>query len=164
MERPQRKRLRLESYDYSQPGYYFVTICTKGKQHILGRSVGGDVLIAPQVALSDIGKVVDDVLAHMPSVDQYVVMPNHVHILFRIPADGPVRTPAPTQKGEQTSLPQLVRYFKRSITQQFGQSIWQRGYHDHIVRNEADYLRIWDYVHTNPAKWREDCYFTETEE
>ena len=140
-----------------------MTICTKGKQHILGRSVGGDVLIAPQVALSDIGKVVDDVLAHMPSVDQYVVMPNHVHILFRIPADGPVRTPAPTQKGEQTSLPQLVRYFKRSITQQFGQSIWQRGYHDHIVRNEADYLRIWDYVHTNPAKWREDCYFTETE-
>lgn len=141
-----------------------MTICTKGKQHILGRSVGGDVLIAPQVALSDIGKVVDDVLAHMPSVDQYVVMPNHVHILVRIPADGPVRTPAPTQKGEQTSLPQLVRYFKRSITQQFGQSIWQRGYHDHIVRNEADYLRIWDYVHTNPAKWREDCYFTETEE
>ncbi len=164
MDRPSRKPNRLTGYDYSQPGYYFVTICTKGKQHILGRSVGGDVLIAPQVALSDIGKVVDDVLAHMPSVDQYVVMPNHVHILFRIPADGPVRTPAPTQKGEQTSLPQLVRYFKRSITQQFGQSIWQRGYHDHIVRNEADYLRIWDYVHTNPAKWREDCYFTETEE
>ena len=141
-----------------------MTICTKGKQHILGRSVGGDVLIAPQVALSDIGKVVDNVLAHMPSVEQYVVMPNHVHILVRIPADGPVRTPAPTQRGEQTSLPQFVRYFKRSITQQCGQSIWQRGYHDHIVRNEADYLRIWDYIHTNPAKWREDCYFTETEE
>ena len=163
MDRPVRKPNRLTGYDYRQPGCYFVTICTKGKQHILGRSVGGDVLIAPQIALSDLGKLVDDVLAHMPSVDKYVVMPNHVHILFRIPAGGPVRTPAPTQNG-QTPLPALVRYFKRSVTRRFGQSVWQRGYHDHIVRSDADHLHVWEYMDTNPAKWREDCYFTETEE
>lgn len=164
MDRPTRKPNRLTGYDYSQPGCYFVTICTKGKRHILGRVVGGDVLIAPQMILSAMGQVVDDQLAKMPLVDQYVVMPNHVHVIFQIPADGPVGTPAPTQKETSTSLPQLVRYLKRRVTQQLGQSIWQRGYHDHIIRNDADYLRIWDYIHTNPAKWREDCYFTETEE
>lgn len=44
-----------------------------------------------------------------------------------------------------------------------GKTVWQRGYHDHIIRNEADYLRIWDYIDTNPAKWREDCYYCQAE-
>ena len=58
----------------------------------------------------------------------------------------------------------MIRYLKRSVTQRLGENVWQRSYHDHIVRNDADYLRIWKYMETNPAKWREDCYFTETEE
>ena len=45
-----------------------------------------------------------------------------------------------------------------------GTPVWQRSYHDHIVRSDGDYLRIWDYIRTNPAKWREDCYYTETED
>ena len=53
----------------------------------------------------------------------------------------------------------LVRYFKRSVTQKNGKNIWQRSYCDHIIRNEADYRRIWEYIDTNPAKWREDCYY-----
>ncbi len=44
-----------------------------------------------------------------------------------------------------------------------GKTVWQRGYHDHIIRSEADYLRIWDYIDTNPAKWREDCYYCQAE-
>ena len=58
----------------------------------------------------------------------------------------------------------MIRYLKRSVTQRLGENVWQHSYHDHIVRNDADYLRIWNYMETNPAKWREDCYFTETEE
>lgn len=49
-------------------------------------------------------------------------------------------------------LPQLVRYFKRSVTQRWGQNIWQRSYHDHIIRSEEDYLKIWNYIDTNPVK------------
>ena len=50
---------------------------------------------------------------------------------------------------------------KGSITKSLGYSIWQKSFHDHIIRGEADYLRIWEYIDTNPAKWREDCYYTE---
>ena len=80
---------------------------------------------------------------------------------------GPMGTSAPTE-GDRThgepSVPGLMRYLKRSVTHIVGQPVWQRSYHDHVIRNEADYLRIWSYIDTNPAKWREDCYFTETEE
>ena len=55
----------------------------------------------------------------------------------------------------------LVRYFKRSVTQKNGKNIWQRSCYDHIIRDEADYRRIWEYIDTNPAKWREDCYYEE---
>lgn len=53
---------------------------------------------------------------------------------------------------------------KRISTKYAGFALWQKGYHDHIIRGEADYLRIWNYIDTNPAKWREDCYYTQTEE
>ena len=53
---------------------------------------------------------------------------------------------------------------KEIVTKRIGYPIWQKGYHDHIIRTDADYLRIWDYIGANPAKWREDCYYTETEE
>ena len=63
-----------------------------------------------------------------------------------------------------TTLPTIIGQMKRAVTKRAGLPIWQKGYHDHVVRSDADYLRIWSYIDTNPAKWREDCYFTETEE
>ena len=155
---PKRKPNRLAGYDYSQPGGYFVTICTKGREEILGTVVGADVLIGPQVALTQLGERVRSVLDNMPSVDKYVVMPNHIHMIVRLSdGDGAMRTSPPTR------LPAVVRHFKRSITQTAGVNVWQRGYHDHIIRDEADYLRIWEYIDTNPAKWQEDCYYVEVE-
>lgn len=152
-----RKRPRLKGYDYHWAGWYFVTVCTPGKKNLLGSVVGADVLIGSKLLLSDLGQMVYDVIASMPNVDKYVIMPNHVHMILRIELNknGPMRTSAPTH-----SLPQIIRYFKRSVTQAYGESIWQRSYHDHIIRNEADYLRIWEYVDTNPVKWSKDCCFT----
>ena len=102
MDLPRRKPNRLRDYDYSQPGCYFVTICTKGKRHIFGSVVGGDVLIAPQVNLSDTGKVVEKVISTMPCVEKHVIMPNHIHLLFCIKGkeNGPMGTSAPTQETE----------------------------------------------------------------
>ena len=156
-ERPERKLLRLKDWDYGGAGYYFVTVCVKEKKHLLGRCVGADVLIGPHVELSQYGKYTEDVLSKMPSVDKYVVMPNHIHVIFAIPSQkddgsGPMGTSAPT-------IPSLVRYFKRMVTQQCGETIWQRSYYDHIIRNDSDYLRIWNYIDTNPAKWAEDEYY-----
>ena len=158
MEFPKRKRNRLDGFDYSQPGCYFVTICTKGREETLGTVVGADVLIGPQIALTELGERVRSVLEDMPSVDKYVVMPNHIHMIVRLSdRDGAMRTSPPTR------LPAIVRYFKRKVTHMTGVNIWQRSYHDHIIRGEEDYLRIWEYIDTNPAKWREDCYYAEVE-
>ena len=113
MERPVRKPNRLRGYDYSQQGCYFVTICTRGREHLLGHvAVGADVLIGPRVSLSKIGKTVETVIEKMPAVQKYVVMPNHVHILLQIsaPEGGPMGTSAPTEQKKwerrRTSLPQ----------------------------------------------------------
>lgn len=156
MGKPRRRKNRLQGYDYSRTGWYFITICTKGREHFFGTIVGGDVHIAPHIELSKIGKIVDHTIAAMPTVDKYVIMPNHIHVIFRIPApgDGPMRTSAPTE-----SIPMVVRFLKRDVTMAYGFSIWQKSFHDHIIRGEADYLRIWHYIDTNPAKWREDCYY-----
>ena len=157
---PKRKPNRLTGYDYSQPGCYFLTICSKDREHLFGYVVGADVPIGPHVQLSEIGAIVEQTISQIPSVDKYIVMPNHVHILLRLPVanNGPMGTSAPTQ-----SVPWIVRYLKRTVTMACGKTVWQRGYHDHIIRNEADYLRIWDYIDTNPAKWREDCYYCQAE-
>ena len=56
---------------------------------------------------------------------------------------------------------QFVSLFKRICNRRCGENIWQRSYHDHILRSEADYLRVWEYMDTNPAKWREDCFYCE---
>ena len=154
----QRKKLRLEGYDYSRPGGYFVTICTRGKEHLLGTVVGADVLIGPQIHLSNLGMQVETVLSAMPCVRKYVIMPNHVHMIVELGQEerGPMGTSAPTG-----ALPDVVRYFKRSVARNGGQTVWQRSYHDHIIRNEEEYLEIWDYIEGNPAKWTEDRYYKE---
>ena len=156
MDRPKRKENRLPEYDYSQPGCYFVTVCTANRGKCLSEIiVGADVLIGPQVQLSPCGQIVKDVLDHMPTVEKYVIMPDHLHILFRLNRieAGPVRTPAPTQ-----SLPMLVRYMKRRVTITYGKSIWQRGYHDHIIRDDKDYQAAWAYIDTNPFHRKKESH------
>lgn len=153
-----RKKPRLPTHDYSQPGWYFVTVCTKGKRCILGSVVGADVLIGPKIELSDFGRAVECVILSMTGAEKYVIMPNHVHLLLRIAPqpEGPMGTSAPTG-----GLPQIIRYFKREVTRICGECIWQRSYYDHIVRDEADWRRIWSYIDTNPARWADDCYYGE---
>ena len=107
--------------------------------------------------LSEIGQVVQDILLEMPTVEKFIVMPNHVHLLVQLEGNGAMGTSPPT------SLPMVVRYFKRETMKRCGVRLWQRSYHDHVVRDEADRLRIWQYIDTNPAKWREDRYYTEVE-
>lgn len=110
--RPVRKRMRLRGYDYSQPGWYFVTVCTQGRQTLFW----------------DMDRA----------------------------GSKPARTP----------ITEVMRQFKtfsaRRINQMRGtpgRSIWQWGYYDHIIRDEADYRRVWRYIETNPAKWEEDEYY-----
>ena len=169
-----RKSNRLAGYDYSQPGCYFVTFCVVDRLPLLreGPSLRTGAQCAPTCVfppLTPAGQAVEQAIlgisAHYENVavEKYVVMPNHVHLLLCIhrPESNGRTLCAPTKK---TSVPQMIKMLKEIVTKRIGYSIWQKGYHDHIIRNDADYRRVWDYIDINPARWREDCYYTGTEE
>ena len=154
-----RKVLRLPIYDYSQNGTYFVTICTDKKRKCLADVRRGGVLPRPMGALveKEICALSD---RYDICIDKYVVMPNHVHILMTVQRAG--QSPAPTP-----DLSGIVGAFKSVTTKAInqlmgtpGQKLWQRSFYDHVIRNEADYLRAWQYIDDNPAHWAEDEYFS----
>ena len=156
---PGRKQNRLVNYDYSQPGAYFITVCTQNRKCLLSTIVGGDAHIAPYTVLTSMGDVAEKYIQTIPGIDQYVIMPNHVHMILRIsakdPREGPVWVSAPTD----ASIPKLVRSWKALVSKELGQSIWQRSYFDRIIRNEREYVVKAQYIADNPAKWHEDDYF-----
>ena len=150
----ERKRLRLEGYDYASCGAYFVTVCTKEKRSILAHIVGADAHIGPHVALTRYGRIVEKYLCRIPGITEYVIMPNHVHMIVIIEPEesGPMRASAPT-------ISQYIKSFKGLATKEAGISLWQRSFYDHVIRDETDYLRIASYIMENPAKWMEDPYY-----
>ena len=161
MDYPNRKPIRLPEFDY-HAGAYFVTICTQDRRCILSDILVGDgVLDVPRVQLSKYGEIVEQTLEEINdtyqhiSIQKYVLMPNHIHLLVQIEDNGTSRTPSPTNK----TLPMLVSTFKRFTNKKCGVKLWQRSYHEHVIRNEQDYLEIWNYIDTNPQKWAEDRYF-----
>ena len=146
-----RKPNRLSNYDYSQNGAYFITICVKDREPILSRiSVGANC-----VRLTDFGKVIDceikkiNVIYECVFVDNYVIMPNHIHLLIRIENDSRRPQVAPT-------VGRIIKQFKGSVTKKLGMSVWQKGFYDHVVRDEYDYQIRWQYIDDNPPKWTED--------
>lgn len=156
MEFPKRKNPRLRQFDYSAPGVYFVTICIKDMAQILGNiTVGGDALIAPQMNLSSVGIIVDKYIKNIPGIHKYVIMPNHLHMIIII-GNGAMRASPPTQ-----SIPSRIRSFKKMVTREMGISIFQRSFHDHIIRGERDYKKILEYIDTNVIRWQKDCFYME---
>ena len=163
MNRPKRKPNRLPQFDYSSPGAYFITICTQEKQCLLSRIVGGGALDAPQVVLTSAGRIAEKYILSgrkIPgiTVEHYAIMPNHIHLLLSVtPAEfsGTSKAPSPTN----AVIPHFVSTFKRFCHRDIGSHIFQRSYHDHVIRGEADYLQIWQYIDHNPARWQEDCFY-----
>ena len=161
MDLPKRKPNRLSDFDYSMPGAYFITVCTKDRKCILWNSVGASIARPQKPQLSPYGRIVDRAIRnienHYPaiSVDHFVVKPNHVHLLLQIHTDLDGRAMlAPT-------VSRVVQQMKGIVTKQIGYSIWQKLFHDHVIRNEKDYLKIWEYIDNNPARWEEDCFYKE---
>ncbi len=165
MDLPKRKQNRLKGYDYSRNGVYFLTVCTKDKKCILGRVVGDGVLDVPQMILSDYGKTVDRRIMEIQKtyehiiIQNYVIMPNHVHLLVLLYSEGNALKEKVSETVANSEIAKLISTFKRFVNREIGFNIWQRSYHDHVVRNEAAYNTIWEYIDNNPAKWQEDCYY-----
>ena len=166
MQSYNRKRTRLKNFNYNTPGYYFITVCTKNKEKILGNIVGTGVLDGPKTIMLEYGDIakkhienIKDFYSHM-TIEKYIIMPNHIHFLIQIhtaEANGPSRTPVPTN----SYIAQLISTFKRFCNNEIGKNIWQYRSYDHIIRDEKDYLKIWNYIDTNPHKWNEDCFYIE---
>ena len=180
--------MRLPGYDYSQPGWYFVTICTKNRREIFG------VVRKGEMRVNQNGKIVMDAWQDLPNhyyciLDAFVIMPNHIHGVVQIP-DGfdipyyPVAAglrPAATGReiaaatvgfkvaGENVnnvlpaSLTEIVRALKSFSARRInelrgipGQPVWQRSFHDHVLRGNNDIEMVREYIRLNPQKWDED--------
>lgn len=165
MDFPKRKPNRLPHYNYSASGVYFITLCTEGKKCILGSIVGGGALDAPFVQLSKYGNVVQKYIEsgnNIPgvTVGKYIIMPNHVHMILLVDETascGTSKAPSPAN----AVVPHFISTLKRFIHRDIGDKIFQSSYHDHVIRGEQDYLKIWQYIDNNPAKWSNDCFYME---
>jgi putative transposase len=147
-----RKPLRLRGFDYSSDGSYLVTVCTYGRRCTLG-SIAGE-----HVVKSALGAIVARQIELLPErlpgvgIDAFVVMPNHVHVVVRL------------QRARQASpLRVVVGSFKSGSAREInalrgtpGAGVWQRGYHDHVIRDVDDLQRVREYVDSNPIRWALD--------
>ena len=159
MELPTRKQNRLAQYDYRTPNAYFITICTNNRRNLFWKDVGAIIDRPENVPLTSLGMVaqqsIRDISSHYPAitVDHSVIMPNHIHLLLQIHTDANGRSMiAPT-------ISTVVRLMKGTVSKQAGFAVWQKGFYDHVIRNENDYQDIWNYIEGNPSKWTEDKLF-----
>ena len=145
-----RKSARIPNYDYSTRNYYFITICTDNHRCIFG-SVE---------KLSEFGEIAKEEILSITKhyqgvfVDYFIVMPNHVHMIIVLEENAP-------------NLNQIVAQYKSGVSRRIHKrypdiSVWQRSYHDHIIRNQISYEKIWNYIQGNPLKWMEDCFYIDT--
>lgn len=161
---PKRKNLRLVNYNYNQNGAYSITVCTDNKKHILSHIVGA-IHESPEIQLSKYGYIVDKIIKSLPdrfsiSVDNYVIMPNHIHLLITI-NDPNVRAIHESPLQQRSLISKVIGYLKMNASKEIHSSgyngdIWQRSFYDHIIRNEIDYNEIWQYIDTNPKTWTKD--------
>jgi putative transposase len=163
-----RRSVRLKGYDYTQPGAYFVTLCTYQREETFGELVEGEMRLNPS------GEIVREewlkTAQIRPNVklheDEFVIMPNHLHgIIWIIEPVGATRRVAPTKEPHTLvagSIGAILGQFKsvtaKRINARRGISgpIWQRNYYEHIIRNENEIKNIWNYIDTNPLRWQED--------
>ena len=145
---PKRKQIGLENFDYSSPGAYFITICTHNRECILSDIVGEGLCALPKIKLTDIGKTIENALKHIGQqygniwVDRYVIMPDHIHMIIIKQTGGHGDPPL--------QVCDVIGRFKSFTTHQYGHTLWQRSFYDHIIRNEKEYLKICDYIENNP--------------
>lgn len=160
-----RKQIRLKNYDYSQSGLYFVTICTQNREclfrNVMNHPVGvGRDRPVNSMVLNQYGQIVNNVWESLPKhhsteLDEFQIMPNHVHFILHIVLGASRRAP--------TTLGFIVGMFKTECTKRInklrnmpGQKIFQRNYYEHIIRNKNELTKIRQYIKNNPLFWNKD--------
>jgi len=158
-EERKRKNPRLSGFDYSKGGF-FVTVCTDGRKDVLSEICRGDPCGRPIIKLSELGKIAEKVLLNLENkydviLDEYVIMPDHIHFLIFIKNGRATARVAPTLGNIVGAYKSLVVNEWRKNCNERGEiygSIWQRNYYEHIIRDRKDYDEIKKYIYDNPTK------------
>jgi len=169
-----RKQNRLNNYDYSLNEYYFVTVCSKNRKIIFGEYNNNNVgapLACSRIELSIIGQIIDNQWNNIVNqynhikLDQYTIMPNHIHGIIII--NNRINELSRAQASGTPTIGQIIRSFKSKSTLEYikyindnnlnvSGKIWQRSFHDHIIRNEKSLDAIRNYIAINPENWGND--------
>lgn len=150
-----RKNLRLPHFDYAQYGCYFVTICTKNHKMVFGDVVNGNML------LNHFGKILKETLLSLLSeypnseMPEFIIMPNHFHFIWFNRDNVNLSVVVKKIKGRMTFL---YREYHKKYNWHY-EPLWQRGFYEHIIRNDNDYIRIAEYIANNPIKWHLDRFY-----
>jgi REP element-mobilizing transposase RayT len=157
---------RLKDYDYSSDGAYFMTLCTHNRECIFGHIIDGEMLP------NEYGKIVRDEWHNLPNrylnigLDAIVVMPNHIHAIIVIHDVGaihelPLRNDMAHRR--RMLIPTIIGYVKMKTAKRINQCrnttgihVWQRNYHEHVIRDEDDLYRVREYINNNPFQWDMD--------
>ena len=153
-----RKPTRLKNYNYSQSGIYFITLCSQNRVPLFS-SISEN---SATIHLSEYGHIIEKYLHEIPKtydylqIDHYVIMPDHIHLLLQISRNSALSDTQNQVKEISPAnqrLPNIISTLKRFTNKAAGFNLWQRSYYDHIVRDEHDYLNIWQYIEENPLRW-----------
>lgn len=180
----QRRSIRVKGYNYAQSGAYFVTLCTHQRMSLFGNIVDGEM------RLNEVGGIIKTCLYKIPRffpnarMDHWVIMPNHFHCILLLDeqctgeattANGPetlnnlpvVASPLRPRGTISGSMNAIIQNIKSVTTIKInnqhgsrGVPVWQRNYYEHIIRDEADYQRIAEYIQNNPQRWELDSLYT----
>ena len=162
---PKRKPTRLKEYDYSTSGAYFVTICVKDRKQLLSKIVGDDAYIVPKNHLSNYGSICDKYIYNInikyenATIDKYVIMPNHIHVIMILSGRAAGASPRPT-------ITDIVCTYKSLTTREckksgFREKLFQTSFYEHVIRSREDYEKIAKYIYENPIRWCYDELYTE---
>jgi REP element-mobilizing transposase RayT len=166
-ELPKRKHPRLDNYDYSSAGAYFVTICTENRRCVLSRIVGRGLAPAETTGIEYtlFGEIAEKQLFLLEdrypylAIDQYIIMPNHIHAIMILNGEAAGASPRPT-------ITDIVCAYKSLTTREckkngFEGKLLQTSFYEHIIRGREDYEEIARYIYENPTRWYYDELHTE---
>ena len=146
-----RKPTRIPGYDYSACNYYFLTLCTYNRRCIFGSPDNLNVF----------GQCAENQILQLGShynglsVLKYVVMPNHIHLIIQL-----------DNHPESPDIRQVMAQYKSGVSREIRKinpdwNVWQRSFHDHIIRNQKSFENIWNYIEGNPQCWEKDCFYVD---
>lgn len=164
-----RRSIRLKGYDYSRNGGYFITICTKDRACFFGEIKNGEMVLNGYGLIAQEEWIRTGDMRKNIIMDEFVIMPNHIHgiIVVNAPGGAYCNTPLQTKfQSPSNNLGAIIRGYKSIVTNRINthrqielQSVWQRNYYEHIIRNEEDLHRIQEYIINNPQNWEKDALY-----